>query len=200
MAVTPTFTILVVDENPAVRLFVDLAVGADDVRVVSAADGHAAIDCVDQTRPDLVLAATGMATMGGHDLAARLSGRNVPVVLVAGSLDRIGVESGAAAAGILTKPLQVEQLRELVSRMLTDRQRVPASPELDDELAMQDPEESDVIDAWLCDADSALGMVPRQWRALAAEAGDLRSFAHDVASFRTGGVVIQRLQFTHASL
>lgn len=185
------FTILVVDENPAVRLFVDLAVGSDDVCVVSAADGHAAIDCVEHTRLDLVLAATGMTTMGGHDLAARLSGRNVPVVLVAGSLDRIGVESGAAAAGILTKPLHVEQLRELVSRMMTGRPDIESS------------EEADPIDAWLRDADSTLGMVPRQWRILAAETGDLHPFAHDVAAFRTGGIAFQKLQFTngtHAAL
>ena len=199
MTITPTFTILVVDENPAVRLFVDLAVGSDDVCVVGAADGHAALDCIDGTRPDLVLAATGMASMGGHDLAARLSGRDVPVVLMAGSLDRIGVESAAAAAGIFTKPLQVERLRDLVSRMLTDRQRVPVAPAFDDAPDVQDPAEIDVIGAWLCDADSALGMVPRQWRTL-AETGALRSFAHDVASFRTGSVAFQQLQFTHATL
>lgn len=184
MTITPTFTILVVDENPAVRQFVDLVVGSDDVCVVGAADGHAALDCVDHTRPDLVLAATGMTGMGGHDLAARLSGRNVPVVLVAGSLDRIGVESGAAAGGILRKPLQVQQLRELVSRMMTDRPDSETS------------EEADPIDAWLRDADSTLGMVPRQWRILAAETDELHSFAHDVAALRTGRVIFKKLQFS----
>lgn len=180
MAPTP-FTILVVDECPAVRLFVDLAVGSDAVSVVGAADGHAALACVERTRPDLVLAATGLTGLSGHDLAVRLSGRGVPVVLVTGSLNHLAAEEGTAATGMIKKPLQVDQLRALVSDMVTAR---------------LDVAEPDVIDAWLSDADSSLGMVPRQW-GLAIEAGDLHRFNHDVAALRGGRATVHPLQFTN---
>lgn len=189
MTATLPFRILVVDESPAVRLFVDLAVGSENVEVVGAADGHAALDCVERARPDLVLAATGMTGMGGHDLAARLSSWNLPVVLVTGSLDRFAAEALTAAAGVLAKPLQVQQLRDLVSRMVSDRMEVPTSPELvEDEPAVLDPTEADVIDAWMDGADSAFGVAPRRWLSLAAETGELHPFARDVAAYRTARV------------
>jgi CheY-like chemotaxis protein len=196
MAPTP-FTILVVDECPAVRLFVDLAVGSDAVSVIGAASGHAALDCVERSRPDLVLAATGLTGLGGHDLAARLSSRDLPVVLVTSSLERIGAEEGAAAAGALTKPLQVEQLRDLVARMMVPGRNALPAAELPEEASSDEACEADPIEAWLSDADSSLGIVPRRWRSLATETGALHSFAHDVAALRDGRVTFRQLQITH---
>lgn len=190
-----TFTVLVVDESPAVRQFVDLAVGSDVVRVVGAADGHAALDSVERMPPDLVLAATGMTGLGGHELAARLSNRNLPVVLVTGSLDRPGADAGAAV-GVLAKPLRVQQLRDLVSRMVTDRPDGQASPERHEDSVVQVPAEIDTIDAWLSGADSTLGLAPERWRSLAAEPGVLSAFARDVAASRAGRVSFKRLQFS----
>jgi CheY-like chemotaxis protein len=183
MTVTPTFRILVVDENPAVRQFVDLAVGSDVVSVVGVADGLAALDSVERTPPDLVLAAMGMTGMGGHDLAARLSRRRLPVVLVTGSLDRAEADAGAAVR-VLAKPLRVQQLRDLVSRMVTARPGDAASPERREESAVEASAETDVIDAWLGGADVTLGLAPARWLSLAAEPGELHSFAQDVAVFR----------------
>lgn len=183
------FRILVVDESPAVRLFVDLAVGSDEVSVLGATDGHAALDGLERMHPDLVLAATGMSGMAGQDFAARLSNRNVPVVLVAGSLDRIGEAPVDAAPSTLSKPIQVEQLRDLVSRMVAGRTAGPVSLELRAEPDCEDPIDVDPIEEWLGDADSSLGMVPRRWHSLAAETGELYSFARDVAALRTGCVM-----------
>jgi CheY-like chemotaxis protein len=195
MAPTP-FTILVVDECPAVRLFVDLAVGSDAVRVVGAADGHAALASVERTRPDLVLAATGLTGLGGHDLAARLSSRDLPVVLVTGSLERIGAEEEAASAGALTKPLQVEHLRALVARMMAPGLTARPAAEPSADAVADEAVEADPIDAWLSEADSSLGMVPRQWRRLADETGDLHSFLRDVTALRSGAVTTQMLTFS----
>jgi CheY-like chemotaxis protein len=192
MAPTP-FTILVVDECPAVRLFVDLAVGSDAVRVVGAANGHAALASVECRRPDLVLAATGLTGLGGHDLAARLSSRGVPVVLVTGSLTYTAAEEGTAAAGVLSKPLRADQLRAVVSEMMTTRQDAPAP---DDNAALPDAAEPDVIDAWLRDADPSFGSA-RQARSLASEADALHPFVRDVAALRDGRVIFHPLQISH---
>lgn len=196
-----TFTVLVVDECPAVRQFVDLAVGSDVVRVVGVADGHAALDAVERMPPDLVLAATGMTGFGGHDLAAKLSSRKLPVVLVTGSLDRTRAEAGSAV-GVLAKPLRVQQLRDLVSRMVADRPDGQVAQD-DEDPAVEAPAEIDAIDAWLSDADSTLGLAPEQWRRLTAEPGALSAFARDVAASRAGHVVFKKLQFStraHAAL
>jgi CheY-like chemotaxis protein len=189
-------TILVVDECPAVWQFVDLAVGADEVDVVGAADGLAALASVARTRPDLVLATTGLAGLGGCDLATRLLRRGIPVVLMIGGLDPSGADAGVAAAGVLAKPLQVEQLRDLVSQMSGERGATTVTAEVCDDDGGDGPQRTDAIDEWLGDADSSLGMVPARWRSLVAERGDLHSFAHDVAALRDGRVTVQPLRLT----
>lgn len=190
------------DENPAVRLFVELAVGSDVVRVMGAADGYAALASLDTTPPDLVLAAAGMTGLAGHDLGATLSSRKVPMVVMVGRLAQSSVSAPAAA--VITKPLQLDELRDVVSRVvlglpmpaqvtevtaMTVTPSVPMTPGPD---TLSEPvrpalPEIDVIDAWMSGADSALGVVPNRWRRLAAEGDVLHSFAHDLAAFRAGG-------------
>jgi CheY-like chemotaxis protein len=190
MTASPAFRILVVDENPAVRLFVELAVGSDVMRVEGAANSHAAANAIDRTPPNLVLAAAGMTGLGAHDLAAQLSRHNVPMVLMKGSLDQSTLNH-REAAGVLAKPLNLEQLRNLVARIAADEPSEFAAPTtpfvVASEPAVAAIVEFDDIDAWMSGADSALGFVPPRWRRLAAEGEVLHSFAHDLAAFRAGG-------------
>ena len=116
------------------------------------------------------------------------------MVLVTGSLDRPGADAGAAV-GVLAKPLQVQQLRDLVSRMVTDRPDGQVAQD-DEDPAVEAPAEIDAIDAWLSDADSTLGLAPEQWRRLAGEPGALSAFARDVAATRAGRVIFKKLQFS----
>lgn len=157
---TPAFTILVVDECPAVRLFVDLAVGSDDVLVVGARDGYAAIACLDEVRPNLVVADASLTGLGVVDFVATLSRRGVPVALVANGLDRTESDPGAAIA-ILARPLQVASLRALVPPV---------------------KREEDPVDAWMGTADSSLGSVPGWWSRACTNAG----FEGDVNALRSG--------------
>jgi CheY-like chemotaxis protein len=181
MIAPPTFRILVVDESPAVRLFVELAVGSDSVRVAGAADGYAALNSVEHACPDLVLAASGTTGFIGHDLAHKLADRQLPVVLMRGSLDPANGETGAIA-GVIAKPLQTQQLRELVSQVANGRLSFPPLPEparlpvrrtrLVEPVEPVEPVESaleadapvDPIDAWMKGADEALGFTRPRWR------------------------------------
>jgi CheY-like chemotaxis protein len=97
MVPNPAFTILVVDECPAVRVFVELAVGADTVQVIGVRDSYAALTCLDLVRPDLVLADDVLAGLAVPDFLDTVRRRGVPV------------ESA--------RPLQSLRLRDLVSRM-----------------------------------------------------------------------------------
>lgn len=192
-------TILVVDECPATRQFVDLAVGADDVRVVGACDGYAALDCVRRVRPDLVLASTGLSGLGGVDLASRLALHGAPVVLMTGSLDPVHPGAETATHERLRKPLQVGDLRTVVSRFLSDRPSSPTTAipvpvpaqSAGDEVSNTDP-----INTWLDDIDATLGAASSRWHRRAAEDGALHSFAHDVAAVREGRVQVRQLRFS----
>lgn len=97
MAHKPAFVILVIDECPAVHLFVDLAVGSGDVVVVRAADGHTALACLTRLRPDLVLADDALAGVAVPGLLDALRASGVPV--------------------LSARPLEVQRLRELVVRL-----------------------------------------------------------------------------------
>lgn len=174
MVVTPAFTILVVDECPAVRQFVSLAVGSDEVQVLGATDGAAALECLDRMRPALVMLSAGDNGLGGRALIAAVRERGVPLVLVAGALDPERATLDAADA-VLARPLQVEPLRDLVAGLK----------------AQQDP-----VGAWLETADLTLGSVPGWWARACAEAG----FAGDVTALRSADtrerLVIAPLQYT----
>lgn len=156
--VKPAFTILVVDECPAVRLFVDLAVGSDDVQVVGAGDGFAAVECLDDVRPNLVVAGASLSGLGVVGFVATLARRGVPVVLISNNLPDT---EATGAIGVLARPLQVESLRALV-------------PPIE--------REDDPIDAWMVTADSSLGSVPGWWARACADAG----FEGDVNALRSG--------------
>lgn len=97
MAHRPAFVILVIDECPAVHLFVDLAVGCDDVLVVRAVDGYTALACLTRVRPDLVLADDALAGVAVPGLLDALRASGVPV--------------------LSARPLEVQRLRELVARL-----------------------------------------------------------------------------------
>jgi CheY-like chemotaxis protein len=190
-------TILVVDECPATRQLVDLVIGADHVRVVGACDGYAALDCVRRVRPDLVLVATGLSGLGGTDLAARLVSHGTPVVLMRGGLDPVPADAASAAHECLRKPLQAGDLRAVVSRMVSAP--IPAAATIvpvAESVQRLGDKASDLINQWLGDADATFGTAPRRWRSLAAEGGDLHSFAQDVAAIRDGRVTMQPLRFS----
>lgn len=97
MVPNPAFTILVVDECPAVHLFVDLAVGSGDVLVVRAADGCTARACLNRVRPNLVLADDALTGVAVPHLREALRACGAPV--------------------LSPRPLDVVRLRDLVSRM-----------------------------------------------------------------------------------
>lgn len=97
MAHRPAFVILVIDECPAVHLFVDLAVGSADVVVVRAADGYTALACLNRMRADLVFAEDTLAGVAVPGLLDALRASGVPV--------------------LSARPLEVQRLRELVARL-----------------------------------------------------------------------------------
>ena len=83
--ITRRSLVLVVDDTESVRSLVHRLLTSDGHEVVMAADGAAALDAVQQHRPDVVLLDVDMPTMGGLEVCRRLkadpSTRLTPVVI-----------------------------------------------------------------------------------------------------------------------
>lgn len=120
-------TILVVDDEPDIRMFVRFTVEADQHSVVEAGDGRAALEAVARSHPDLVVLDVLMPELSGWDVLERLKAdedervRRTPVVL----LTALGSPTDRARGGIegavryLAKPIGMDELRAAVADSLT---------------------------------------------------------------------------------
>jgi CheY-like chemotaxis protein len=120
-------TILVVDDEPDIRLLVRFTLGLDGHEVVEARDGGEALDIVARHRPDLIVLDVMMPEVSGWDALARLKAddderiRHIPVVMLtalSSPLDRAkgGIEG---AVRYLAKPIAPDDLRATVTDALS---------------------------------------------------------------------------------
>lgn len=110
-------TILVVDDEPSIRLLVARGLTAEGYEVVEAADGRQALERFDEAAPDLVVLDVVMPELGGWEVLAEVRRRGeTPVIMLTHDQDeraRIhGLDMGAD--DYLGKPFFV---RELVARV-----------------------------------------------------------------------------------
>jgi CheY-like chemotaxis protein len=110
-------TVLVVDDDDAVRELVAEVLMLAGYAVEQAADGLAALDAVARLRPDLVVSDLRMPGLDGAALARRLRrGRApVPVVLLT------AYDGASPVRGVqrLTKPFDLDDLLAAVAQALT---------------------------------------------------------------------------------
>jgi CheY-like chemotaxis protein len=119
-------TILVVDDEPDIRMFVRFTVEADHHDVVEAGNGRAALDAVSAVQPDLVVLDVLMPELSGWDVLEQLKVsdderiRETPVVMLtalSSPMDRArgGIEG---AVRYLAKPIGMDELRAAVADSL----------------------------------------------------------------------------------
>lgn len=119
-------TVLVVDDEPDIRMLVRLTLGLDGHEVVEAGSGLEALDVVGRHRPDVVVLDVMMPELSGWDTLQELKHhvdervREVPVLLLtalSGPMDRAkgGIEG---AVRYLAKPIAPELLRSSVAEAL----------------------------------------------------------------------------------
>ncbi len=118
--------ILVVEDDPDVRELVELLLKSEGHQVMSAVDGHEAIELVAEGKidPTLVLADFNLPKgMNGLQLAARLReklGHQVPVVILTGDISTATMlDIDRQHCVQLSKPVKLQQMMQVIQRQLT---------------------------------------------------------------------------------
>jgi DNA-binding response OmpR family regulator len=123
--------ILVVDDDPDVRLGLQLRLAANQYEVFFAADGVASIAEARKHMPDLVILDLGLPAGDGFSVLERLKANeklsSIPVIVLSGR-DRVGNRDRAIKAGartFLQKPMANEKLLAVIRTVLEAKERTP---------------------------------------------------------------------------
>jgi response regulator RpfG family c-di-GMP phosphodiesterase len=116
--------VLLVDDEPSIRMFCRFALQADGLACDEAADGQAALDALQQKPYDLVLLDVAMEGMSGTELCRRLREQppcpHLKVIMFSGkaSGDEMAHLLLGGADDYLSKPISITQLRARVKAAL----------------------------------------------------------------------------------
>ena len=119
------FRVLVIDDDPGVRDYMEALVSRQGYRVFAVADGEQALQSLDDTRPDVVTLDVVLPGIDGLETLSRLKQRipDVPVVMLSGhGQARTIVEAmRLGASDFLRKPFEVEELELAFQKALEKR-------------------------------------------------------------------------------
>lgn len=124
--VGPVPTVLVVDDEPAIRMMVRRMLARVPCTVAEAGDGVEALAYVRREPPQLILLDIVMPRLDGWAVLRTLREEgltpDIPVVLISGNvvLDEAAARELGAAA-VLPKPFQLRAVRALVQELLAVR-------------------------------------------------------------------------------
>jgi DNA-binding response OmpR family regulator len=123
--------ILVVDDDPDVRLSLQLRLNANHYDVICAADGVASIAEARKHMPDLIILDLGLPAGDGFSVLERLKANeklsSIPVIVLSGR-DRVGNKDRALKAGATTflqKPMANEKLLAVIRLVLEAEDHTP---------------------------------------------------------------------------
>lgn len=115
--------ILVVEDDPSLRTVIRMVLERADFQVEEAPHGHAALEQIAASGPDLVLVDLNMPRMGGLELMERMRSNqktaSVPVVLLSGRHD--AAASAKAADGLVAKPFEPDDLVRTIRGVIESR-------------------------------------------------------------------------------
>ena len=125
-------TILIVDDDPDVRLGLHIRLKANQYNIIFAADGMASIAQARRHLPDLIILDLGLPAGDGFSVLERLRANDslslIPVIVVSArdvtaNMDR-ALRAGAKA--FLQKPVDNAQLLSVIRKVLGEKDDTPA--------------------------------------------------------------------------
>jgi len=118
--------VLVVDDDPAIRLICSTWLSLDGYEVLEAADGQDALQLALTEAPDVVLLDLSLPVLDGFAVASALRAddrtRELPVVVLTGEADPNVSErvQEIGAAGLFMKPFDPSAVTAFVKRVVED--------------------------------------------------------------------------------
>ena len=119
-------SIMVVDDEPATRMMLQMMLQIDGFTVLEAEDGVDALEQIQERPPDLLILDVMMPRMGGIELCKILRARpetaSLPIIMLSGKVQPEAVREGldAGANKYLHKPTPRKLLSEEVRSLLEE--------------------------------------------------------------------------------
>ncbi|MFT4570705.1 MAG: UDP-3-O-[3-hydroxymyristoyl] N-acetylglucosamine deacetylase [Hyphomicrobiaceae bacterium] len=121
-------TILLVDDDAAVRETISAVLGDEGFRVFTAVDGNEALASLEQSVPDLVLLDVWLPETDGIEVLARIreTHQTLPVIVISGhgNVDTAVRATKLGAADFIEKPFSIDALLAAINRALDRGQGV----------------------------------------------------------------------------
>jgi DNA-binding response OmpR family regulator len=116
--------VLVVEDHDDTRFMLEYLLARRGCRVVTAADGEAAICAAEQVRPDLILMDASLPRLDGlaatRQIRAHAALHDVPIIFLSGHAETAFRSAALETGGndFLPKPFELGQLERLLDRHL----------------------------------------------------------------------------------
>ncbi len=123
--------LLLADDSVTIQRVIELTFADEDVQVTAVGDGQAAIDCIREEPPDIVLTDVTMPERDGYEVAAFIKEdpalAHIPVVLLTGAYEPVDEARAKAIGcdGIMVKPFEPQMVIDRVRELLEGKR--PAS-------------------------------------------------------------------------
>jgi signal transduction histidine kinase/CheY-like chemotaxis protein len=115
-------SILIAEDDPDIRALMELTLARPPYQVRFVENGKQALEAIQENPPDLVLLDMNMPVMDGPTAARELrhQGYNMPIIALTAAASGAPRDEAHAAGcdHYLTKPLNIDRLREIVSELL----------------------------------------------------------------------------------
>ncbi|MGA7809546.1 ATP-binding protein [Bradyrhizobium sp.] len=118
--------VLVVDDDPDVRSFLEASLSSLGYKTLVAEDGYAGLAALDCSEPDVMIVDFAMPGISGAEVAqaARKRRPDIPIIFSSGYSDTTAIADMAGpGAPLLRKPFRVDQLEAALARCPTLRRR-----------------------------------------------------------------------------
>jgi CheY-like chemotaxis protein len=124
-------TLLLADDSVTIQRVIELTFADEDVTVIAVSDGDQAIERLEASPPDIVLADIGMPGKNGYEVAQyirqspKLS--HIPVLLLTGAFEPVDQARAneAGCDGVLAKPFEPQLVISRVKELLARGRRDP---------------------------------------------------------------------------
>ena len=172
------YRLLVIEDEVDIRRAVGAALREQHPSIIEAPTGHAGVEAVDASHPDLVILDLGLPDLDGLAVCERIRSMTAAPIIVLtarhGETDTVALLN-AGADDYITKPFSTQELAARVSAQLR-RARVPA---VEHEVIVSDGLSIDVHRRQAMRDGNAVRLTPIEWELLSVLVSDPgRVFTH----------------------